>query len=198
MNTEAFQRAFESTMRHEGGFSNDLDDPGGMTFMGISREYHPSWSGWYFVDEHIVNISRVPDVVHENFLLEKVQTFYASEFWDRLQCDFVAGLSVDLAVELFDTAVNLGRHRAIEIMQDALNLLNRNGALYIDLVVDGQMGMKTRGALAAYFKRRHAEDYAQAEASLIRVMNHLQAAHYIGLMRKYPWKEKYAGWFART
>ncbi|HBA72315.1 MAG TPA: peptidoglycan-binding protein [Geobacter sp.] len=198
MNTEAFQKAYDNTMRHEGGFSNDPDDPGGMTYMGISREYHPSWSGWYLVDEHIVNISRVPDVVHENFLLEKVQTFYASEFWDRLQCDFVAGLSVDLAVELFDTAVNLGRHRAIEIMQDALNLLNRNGALYIDLVVDGQMGMKTRGALAAYFKRRHAEDYAQAEVSLIRVMNHLQAAHYIRLMRKYPWKEKYAGWFART
>jgi lysozyme family protein len=101
-------------------------------------------------------------------------------------------LSEAVACELFDTAVNLGRHHAISIMQQALNLLNRNGMAYSDIVEDGLIGMETRAALALYFRKDLDENI------LVKVMNHLQAGYYIYMMKKYPMKRRFVGWFART
>ena len=41
-----------------------------------------------------------------------------------------------LALEMFDTGVNMGTGRAVGFLQTALNVLNRNQQLYPDMVVD--------------------------------------------------------------
>lgn len=191
MNTKAFATAFARTMKHEGGFSNDPADPGGVTYMGISREHHPDWPGWALIDAELVRCG-VACLGLNSEITEQVRAFYVAEFWTRIQGDFVASVSVDVACELFDTAVNLGRTRAVELLQRALNLLNRNGAAYPEVVEDGVMGTDTRSSLVLYF------DKGLDEKVLVKVMNHLQAGHYINLMQRYPSKERFAGWFART
>lgn len=188
---QIFLDAFTRTMQHEGGLSMDPADPGGMTYRGISREYHPDWGGWELVDI-MVRGEHSAWLGFDEVLAQHVVEFYRKEFWNRLQCDFIASLSPAIAKELFDTAVNCGRLRAVEILQGALNLLNRNGKAYPDIAEDGRMGRDTRGALARYVADR------MDETVLVRVMNHLQAMHYIGLMRANPAMERFVGWFGRT
>ena len=47
----SFDNAFAHTQTNEGGYANNKADLGGETYAGISRKYHPKWSGWAIVDE---------------------------------------------------------------------------------------------------------------------------------------------------
>jgi len=39
------------TLDLEGGYSNDIDDAGGETYAGISRNNFPDWYGWTIIDD---------------------------------------------------------------------------------------------------------------------------------------------------
>ena len=45
-----FDKALELTLKAEGGYVDDPDDPGGETYKGISRSRNPKWQGWINVD----------------------------------------------------------------------------------------------------------------------------------------------------
>ena len=47
-----YKEAIKKTLKYEGGYVNDKDDRGGETYRGVSRRYHPNWSGWKIVDEY--------------------------------------------------------------------------------------------------------------------------------------------------
>ena len=117
--------------------------------------------------------------------------FYRKNYWAPVQGD---KLSDDaLAQELFDTAVNMGVRRAVRFFQEALNLLNRNQKNYDDLVADGWLGAKSLAALNALLVADKNVRY------LIKLMNALQAAHYVEIMRNDPTQERFArGWLNRT
>ena len=38
-----FKKILTQTLQHEGGYNKDPHDPGGETYQGISRKYHPEW-----------------------------------------------------------------------------------------------------------------------------------------------------------
>ena len=184
-----FDRSFSKTMRSEGGYSNRKNDVGGETIWGISRVYHPDWGGWMIVDALKQKPGKFPPDKFPDGLFVLVKAFYKHMFWDRILGDLLTDQR--LADEMFDTAVNMGVHRAALFLQQALNALNRNQALYPDLVEDGLMGGKTLEALKALPFR----DYDV----LLKILNVLQGAHYIEFMRKSPVQEENArGWFARV
>jgi len=86
-----FKRALEFTLRYEGGYSNDPDDPGGRTIYGISERAHPeAWK-------------------HGPPTFEQAAAIYRRDYWDRCGCD---ELQDGLDVAMFDTAVNVGAGRA--------------------------------------------------------------------------------------
>jgi lysozyme family protein len=86
----------------------------------------------------------------------------------------------------------MGVSRAVEFLQTSLNCLNKNQELYEDLVVDGKFGMKTLTALTFDVKRKET-------ALIVKMLNVLQGAYYIDIMRKSPTQEKFArGWFSRV
>lgn len=187
-----FNKAFESTMGHEGGYVSDPDDAGGETYRGVSRRYHPHWPGWYVID-YLKKQSGFPDNLtgHAN-LQEEVRCFYKREFWDCFRGDKLASITPSLALEMFDTAVNMGAGRAVMFLQEALNSLNRDQSLFPDLVVDGGFGSKSMSALTEYGKHDKPE-------LLLKVMNVLQGHHYLEYMGKDHSQEKYArGWFNRV
>lgn len=178
-----FNEAFDITMGHEGGYSNDSHDTGGETYKGIARNYHPHWSGWNLIDDTKPNIS------HKD-LDQYVRDFYEDKFWDINRLDDFD--SQDIANEIFDTGVNMGISRAAKFLQESLNYLNRNGSLFDDLVEDGNIGPATLSALNEILS--HGD-----EEILLVMLNVCQGRHYMEYMKKSPTQERFArGWFSRV
>lgn len=175
----AFEYAFTITDKIEGGESDHPEDPGGHTWRGISRTYWPDWPGWPLIDSGI----DPPD--------EMVQEFYRLHFWNRISGDCLARQSVFVAAEVFGTSVNTSVSKGSKILQEALCLLNCNGKIYPDIVIDGRIGPVTVKTLARYLA-------TESEPMLLKLLNDLQSEHYINLMRRYPEREEFRGWFKRV
>ncbi len=185
-----FKEAFELTLAHEGGYVKDPDDRGGETYNGIARRHNPGWSGWARIETAKKRHGFPKTLKSDQALQSAAANFYRSHYWDKFQGDRIPVQAI--ANELFDTAVNLGVARAVEFLQRALNVLNRNGALFDDLVTDGVFGARSLAALRAYLKK-DKPDY------LLKVQNVLQGMHYIELMNRSPLQEKFArGWLKRV
>lgn len=184
-----YSKAFEKTMGHEGGYSYDPDDTGGETYRGISRRWFPDWEGWVLIDKYRTQ-SHFPDSLRLDQKLNiLVQKFYKVQFWNRFQGDSIDNQFV--AEEIFDTAVNMSVSDAVRFLQISLNKLNRNQALFPDMVEDGVLGPTTLNNLDIYLK----EDVS----ILLGMMNVLQGMHYIDYMTDSPTQEKYCrGWFKRV
>ena len=103
--------------------------------------------------------------------------------------DHLLVLSGAVTAEVVDTAVNCGPHKAGEILQRALNVLNLKGGLYDDLTADGVIGSRTLRALQAYLSHRE-------EATLVKMLNVLQGAFYVELAERREKDESFIyGWF---
>lgn len=110
-----FRKALEFTLKWEGGYTFDPDDPGGETKWGISKRAHP--------DEDISLLTP-----------ERAAQIYADEYWEPLACDC---LEFPVNVAVFDTAVNCGVDRAgrwARESDDIKTFLDRRMQHYIDLV----------------------------------------------------------------
>ncbi|NMC42891.1 MAG: hypothetical protein GYA46_03150, partial [candidate division Zixibacteria bacterium] len=150
-----FARAFRKTIRFEGGYVNDPDDPGGETYRGIARRHHPGWEGWTVIDA-AKNSPDFPGCLdHRKALQEAVRLFYRQQYWDRIRGNSIA--SQEVADEVFEAGVNLGVTRAVTFLQTALNVLNRGQTLYTDVVEDGVCGPDTLAALEAYLQTEPPE-----------------------------------------
>jgi lysozyme family protein len=185
-----FIEAYNITLGHEGGYGNDPVDVGGETYKGIARNYHPSWSGWRIIDA-LKTQPGFPGTAYNDVTLDKsVKEFYKMYYWDVNLLDRVTDQKI--ANEMFDTGVNMGTGRAAKFLQAALNLLNKNGQIYDDIVEDGKIGPNTLRALGACLAYRGNE-------YLYKIMNILQGNHYIEYMTKSPTQEKFAyGWLKRV
>lgn len=98
---DLFDRALQIVLSHEGGYSNDPDDPGGETIFGISRRAHPS--AW--------EKGRPTKAV--------AAQIYRQHYWVTCSCDRIQS---PVAIMLFDTAVNMGPYGAIMLLQSALRV----------------------------------------------------------------------------
>ena len=183
-----FDPAYQRTMRAEGQYADDPHDPGGETYAGVARNFHPSWPGWERIDKWKAQ-RKAWSLALDEVVQQQVADFYRAEFWNRLWGDQLADQRI--AEELFDTAVNGGRHHAIEFLQRALNVCNNRGTLYPDIAEDGAMGKGTVEALDQAVKLKRAR-------AVCNVMNILQGARYVELMRARAENERYIGWFDRV
>ena len=111
-----FYEAFERTLGHEGGYVNDLEDPGGETNWGISKRSYPG-----------LDIAALT--------VEDAKNIYRRDYWDRIKLGYLT--SGVIAGEIFDTAVNTGHKTAVKIAQRALNYLGET------MAEDGLMGPVT-------------------------------------------------------
>jgi lysozyme family protein len=190
--SSSFNKGFEKVViGYEGGFQgwvNDKDDKGGETYAGISRVSNPEWSGWPIIDEAKKKDNFPKNLNHVPGLKDMVKLRYKEHYWDKVTGDT---LPEDLAVELFDVTVHISDYKAIKFLQTGLNALNRGERYYNDIVVDGQLGPQTRGALEAFLSRGKLY-------RLVKVINILQGNHYVNLMKSNEVYEKYIGWFDRV
>jgi lysozyme family protein len=185
-----FEKSCKKTLNFEGDYSNDFADAGGETFKGISRVFFPQWPGWKIIDSAKSSSDFPKNLNSDEDLQQMIRDFYKKNFWDTIRLDEID--SQNIAEELFDTGVNMGINRAKKFLQQALNFLNKNEELYDDLGEDGIIGERTLDALDIILKRGE-------EALLYKILNVLQANHYLTYMMKSPTQEKFArGWFSRV
>lgn len=104
-----FEPALKFLLVHEGGWSNDRMDPGGMTMLGVTKRAWEKYVG-HTVDEN--EMRALTD--------ERVAPFYKTEYWDMIQGD---DLPAGLDYAVFDTCVNSGPGRAAKILQGVLGLV---------------------------------------------------------------------------
>ena len=116
-----FSEIIEQVLKHEGGYVNDPDDPGGETNYGISKKAYP--------DEDIRDLT-----------VARAKELYKRDYWDRFR---VGDLSSRLRHIYVDMCINMGGGRATKILQEACNSKNAN-----KIDVDGGIGPATIKASA--------------------------------------------------
>jgi lysozyme family protein len=155
-----FERAVEVVLQHEGGYSDHPADEGGATNYGISSAAHP--------DEDIAELTE-----------EQAVEIYWTEYWVPGHYEM---LPERLAIKVFDLAVNMGRHPAVTLLQQAL----RACGSVVD--ADGMIGPQTAGAATA-----------TCEIALLAAVRSEAAGYYRLLLQRKPSFAPFTmNWLARA
>ena len=131
-----FFKSLEIVLKHEGGFVDHPDDPGGATNKGVTHKTYSDFLGRPLED--VDELKNIPD--------EHVQLIYKQGYWDKVKGDSLPS-GVDFAI--FDWAVNSGPGRAAKALQKAVMATQ-----------DGAIGPKTLEAVKEY----SAEDIIRSVA----------------------------------
>ena len=132
MSAENFAVCFADMEAWEGWhkFSCNPDDPGGLTYSGVTQR---AWAGWCAKKGRPVrDVRRASD--------DDLRALYREEYWTPARCD---DLFPGLDLLQFDQAVNEGVREATECLQRGLRKVMPN----IVLAVDGELGLETLGAV---------------------------------------------------
>ena len=129
-----YKLAFKKVMFEEGcgEWTKDPDDNGGETFSGIARKFHPNWKGWVIIDVSKKQPNFPASLKTDPQLHPLVEDFYYAMFWVKLGLDKVSNDQV--AIQIFDTAVNMGICAAIKFAQQAMGIPETG--IYDDLYVN--------------------------------------------------------------
>lgn len=145
----SFDIALRFTLRWEGGYANDPDDPGGETYRGLTRKNNPEWAGWAALDE-------IPDKRHGAIyddLEHLVAEPYREGYWVPAGCD---ALEPALAAACFDFAVHSGPARARKYLaRSAAKGLGRSDTLedYLLARTDFLIGLNKSKYLRGWMRR---------------------------------------------
>lgn len=110
-----FATAFAATMKAEGGYVNDPQDPGGETYRGIARKMNSKWDGWTLIDMAKKEKTFPANLDSDQALQEKIKTFYEINYWDKVRGDDITNQHI--AESIFDFAVNAGTIASAKLAQ---------------------------------------------------------------------------------
>lgn len=154
--SERFQQCVDRVLEHEGGYVNDPSDPGGETKFGISKRAFP------LVD--IIALTRADAI-----------RLYYEHYWQRIKGDQI--ISNELALQIFDMAVNAGPVVACKLVQEIVGTKQ-----------DGIIGAFTLAAMDRY----------PSVAGMIERYKFLRLKFYAVLIHKNPPLHRYLmGWINR-
>lgn len=122
---ENFHRSMPHVFKHEGGWSDHPQDPGGATHRGITLEVFRAWRK---------NPHATKDELRR-LTEDEAREIYQERYWQPMRASELPH-GVDLMV--FDHGVNSGNNRSIRILQEVLGV-----------TVDGVIGPQTIAAANA-------------------------------------------------
>ncbi len=99
--------SLEMVLKHEGGFVDHPEDPGGATNKGITHKTYADFLGRPLED--VDELKNIPD--------EHIQLIYKHGYWDKVLADEMPS-GLDFAT--FDWAVNSGPSRAAKNLQSLI------------------------------------------------------------------------------
>lgn len=169
-----FDQAWLHTGPKEGGYSDHPADRGGPTKWGVTERVARA-------NGYKGPMKDLPE--------ETAKEIAKTQYWDVLNLDAVAAVSLPVALEMFDTLYNGGEPG--QWLQRCLNIFNRRGAVYPDMKVDGRIGPMTVAALRSYVALRGQE----GQRVMVEALNHLQGARFISIAENNPTQEDFIyGW----
>lgn len=159
-----FAFCLEFTLAFEGGYTNRASDPGnwtgGAVGVGVCKGTNFGISAKAYPNLDIINLTR-----------EQAAAIYFRDYWTPLRC---AEMLVEVALAVFDTAVNLGPHYAIEELQ-----------ITAGVTADGDIGPVTLAAVRNQSPPHLVGDYLARRIDT-----------YVKLSAEHP--EFLSGWTMRT
>jgi len=169
---ERFERFFRDILRHEGGYVNHPNDPGGETNYGISKRQYPHLD--------IKNLTR-----------EQAKVIYYYDYWVKYRCDKLAKISFQVATKYCDFLINAGERNAKAVLLRALEDLGYRVADTRDMNEDILLAVKDavdRGRKDELINAfiRHQEGYYRGLAernsrNLVFLRGWLNRARYRGV-----------------
>lgn len=160
----------------EGGYVNDPADTGGETNFGITIAVARA-------NGYTGPMRSMPE--------SEARRIYKHVYWIAPGFVWIEPFSEDVAIELFDTGVNMGVGTASRFLQEALNAFNNEGKLYPDMKEDGDIGPTTMACLERYADHRGAQGFDV----LLKALNCLQGAKYLQLSKSRAKNERFVyGW----
>lgn len=144
MSIENFQACLKEILKHEGGFVNHPQDPGGMTNLGVTKAVYESYVG-RAVDEKTMR-GLTPGTV---------APLYKRLYWDKLRCEDLP-LGLDLCV--FDFGVNAGVSRASKFLQRMIGAVDDGviGPATVRKTIEYVQTNGNEGAIKKYQESRRA------------------------------------------
>lgn len=159
-----------------GKYTNDPKDSGGPTRWGITEKTARKYG--YTGDMELLP-------------RETAVAIYKSKYWTKPKFDLINNIHPELAFRLLDFGVLAGQTTSAKMLQRALNVLNRNGRDYPDIVVDGDLGAKTREALNQFYRVRGKD----GKNVLLGLVASQQSVYLMELAERRPKDEEYSfGW----
>src|SRR5215472_17120347 len=145
--TDRFGVCLAFTLKAEGGYVDNPDDPGRATNMGITLATLREWS-----DDPDLGPAQVEDMTQRT-----ARAIYRAVYWNPLRADALPA-GVDLSV--FDFGVNAGTWRSGRLLQRALGFTADE--------VDGCIGPETLGAAGKADARTLIESLSSLQAGYYR------------------------------
>jgi lysozyme family protein len=102
-----FTKALALVLRHEGGYSNHPQDPGGATMRGVTQRVYDAYR----------RRTKKPTQPVRSIDDKELQDIYKKQYWDAVAAD---SLPSGLDYAMFDYAVNSGPTRATKDLQRVL------------------------------------------------------------------------------
>jgi uncharacterized protein (TIGR02594 family) len=149
-----FEQALEHILEMEGGFTDEVHDPGGPTNRGITLQVFADWRG---VRLDAGSRAALKGEL-QNIDLQTVRAIYRKRYWKPAGC---AAMPAPLALFHFDAAVNHGVTGAIRLLQAA-----------VGTDVDGEIGPLTRAAMARLAPEEILRRYANVRRDRYRALPH--------------------------
>jgi lysozyme family protein len=125
---DRFPKALAIVLKHEGGYVNHPQDPGGRTNLGVTQRVWEAWIG-----------KPANEAIMRSLTVDMVAPLYRQKYWDKVRAP---ELPPGLDLHVFDFGVNAGPSRAIRYLQ-----------MMIGAGADGKFGPETRRKLASFLER---------------------------------------------
>jgi lysozyme family protein len=138
-----FEQCFALVLKNEGGYTDNLKDPGGATNLGCTKTTWEAFVGHEVTKDDIKALTPTD-----------VMPLYKANYWDKINGDSLP-YGVDYAV--FDFAINSGTGRAAKTLQSVLGVNQ-----------DGQIGAATLRALEEANIREIATRVCEARLAFLQ------------------------------
>jgi lysozyme family protein len=145
MHDPLFDHALRTVLRHEGGFVNDPNDPGGATNFGVSLRWlrdvgllDLDGDGLPDGDLDLDGDIDIDDI--RAMSRDDAAKLYRIHWWDRYG---YGDFHLTIGTKVFDLAVNMGARQAHRVLQRACRACGHA------IEDDGIIGPATRAAVAA-------------------------------------------------
>ena len=124
--------------------------------------------------------------------LDFSKQIYRKDYWDINHCEEIAQWYEPVALELFDTSVNMGARTAAKYFQIALNVMNKDQLMYFNIAVDRIIGPTTLMTM-----RKLTSDFDKK--CVLKILNIQQGMGYLSICQSRESQEKFIrDWLQRV